>query len=53
MLHNLIALKEGRRWTPSEGVIDHVQLETKQEAILKGFSRAEAGTRLKKVDTAR
>lgn len=53
MLHNLIALKEMRPWTPAEGVLDHVQLETKQEAILKGFSRAEASTRLKKVDPAR
>lgn len=53
MLHNLIALKERRPWAPAEPVIDHVQLETKQEAILNGFSRAEAGTRLKKVDPAR
>lgn len=53
LLRNLIALEERRPWTLAEGVIDHVQLETKQESILKGFSRAEVGTRLKKVDPNR
>ena len=53
MLRNLIALEEKRQWAPAEGIIDHLQLETKQDAILKGFSRAEAGTRLKKVDSDR
>lgn len=48
--HHSIALSEKRPWGPVENAIDHLQLQAKQELVRSGYSRTEAGARLKKID---